>query len=564
MADQKISQLNLLTGANTASGDLVTIVDISDTTMGASGTNKKMTLAEFSSGLTFTQAGAGAVTRTAQSKMRDIVSRNDFSTDGNYDTARAALSGRSDLVVRPGTEAADLLLSAALDQTRIALVKGRTAPDANFNFFTSDFTVTACPGPGRASVLQDIRDVWTTKYSGFMTGGIVYVDGTNGNDANAGTITTPWATIDKALRTSNSGMVHVMPGTYESTGFRYTDTQGDRPKMLIAPYGGVTIRVSGDTVSSATWAANGTYPNVYETTLVTANHVIRVLRSDRLDALGLPTPMLKCASLADVSNTGYGWWYDSATKKLYVRDGTLNINTAVKASLQAVYATGGDNSLLVYSAKLYLENITLLQYVYSLKLSGQAVPEVWLKNCTVRYADSNSRTVNGGGCYSQGCTYYRSAADHANYTTASGTTAYGVEINDATYFAGDVDSFGSGATQPTNPISSAQNKNSSSNHGGYVVRINGTHSGSYGPAIADTLDSYTWSLGTQAGYSYATGGSKYGFIVQGSTTRAWLDGCSTTGNSGFNSDTSAVTSIFNCAGPQVTSNSGTFAPYIPV
>jgi hypothetical protein len=47
MADQKISQLTSLTGANTASGDLVTIVDISDITMGASGTNKKMTLAEF-------------------------------------------------------------------------------------------------------------------------------------------------------------------------------------------------------------------------------------------------------------------------------------------------------------------------------------------------------------------------------------------------------------------------------------------------------------------------------------------------------------------------------------
>lgn len=47
MADQKISQLTSLTGANTASGDLVTIVDISDITMGVSGTNKKMTLAEF-------------------------------------------------------------------------------------------------------------------------------------------------------------------------------------------------------------------------------------------------------------------------------------------------------------------------------------------------------------------------------------------------------------------------------------------------------------------------------------------------------------------------------------
>jgi hypothetical protein len=46
MADTKISGLTALTGANTASGDLLTIVDISDTTMAATGTNKKITLTE--------------------------------------------------------------------------------------------------------------------------------------------------------------------------------------------------------------------------------------------------------------------------------------------------------------------------------------------------------------------------------------------------------------------------------------------------------------------------------------------------------------------------------------
>lgn len=46
MADQKISQLASLLSANAVPGDLVTVVDISDTSMSASGTNKKMTLAE--------------------------------------------------------------------------------------------------------------------------------------------------------------------------------------------------------------------------------------------------------------------------------------------------------------------------------------------------------------------------------------------------------------------------------------------------------------------------------------------------------------------------------------
>jgi hypothetical protein len=462
----------------------------------------------------------------------------------------------------------DLTFTDRLGVTRrtlagIALRPNPGVPDPAFAWFASDFTVTRSGGPGQAAVQQDLRDVWVSKYQGLMTGGIFYVDGTNGSDANSGSITSPWQTIDKAIRNSNSGLVYVMPGFYDSTGFRRTDTQGDRPKMLVAPYGGVTIGVAGDAVNAATWTANGSFPNVYETTLSTSAWVIRVLRTDRLDALGLPTPMPKQASLAAVDGSGYGWWYDSATRKLYVRDGALNINTAVKSSLSAVYATGGDNSLLVISARLYLEGITLLRYPSISRTPGQEVPEVWLKNCVVRYAEGASRAVQGGGCYSQGSTYYRSTADHANYNSASGTTAYGVEINDRTYFAGDVDTFGSGATQPNNPISTGQNKNASSNHDGYVVRVNGEHSGSYGPVIADTAGSYSWCLGTSAGYSFATGASRFGFITQGIGARAWLDGCSASGNSGFNADSSAVARTFNCAGAMVQSGGGIFSAYIP-
>lgn len=46
MADTKVSALAALTGANAAAGDLTTIVDVSDLSMAASGTNKSMTLAE--------------------------------------------------------------------------------------------------------------------------------------------------------------------------------------------------------------------------------------------------------------------------------------------------------------------------------------------------------------------------------------------------------------------------------------------------------------------------------------------------------------------------------------
>ncbi len=46
MADTKITGLTALTGANSAPGDLLTLVDVSDTTMDAAGTNKSITRQE--------------------------------------------------------------------------------------------------------------------------------------------------------------------------------------------------------------------------------------------------------------------------------------------------------------------------------------------------------------------------------------------------------------------------------------------------------------------------------------------------------------------------------------
>lgn len=47
MADTKVAALASLTGANSATGDIVVVVDVSDTTMAATGTDVKMTVAEF-------------------------------------------------------------------------------------------------------------------------------------------------------------------------------------------------------------------------------------------------------------------------------------------------------------------------------------------------------------------------------------------------------------------------------------------------------------------------------------------------------------------------------------
>lgn len=442
----------------------------------------------------------------------------------------------------------------------------RAAPHANFEWFTRDFTVTASSGPKGAAVQEDLLDVFLRKYRAKFVGTIAYVDGAIGSDTNSGcTRTSAYRTIDMALRSSPNCVIHVAPGYYTSwTGFRHTDKEGTRPKMLVAPEGGVTVAYAGDTVSTLIWQPNSSFSNVYQTTLATTNTVARVLDANSMDQLGLPKPMPRQASLSALDGSGYGWWHDEATRTLHVRLGTLNVDQ-VKSRLTAIYSADNDNQFRITGSILYIEGITLLGYPSLYNALDQLIPEIFLKNVIVRYAEGSSRAVFGGRCYSQGGTYYRSKADHANYNVLNGVISNGVEINDQTWYAGDTDTFGSGPSQPNNLISTALNKNGSSSHDSHVVRVNGTHNECYGPPIADTGSSYSWCMGTQTGFSHSAlgNGQQYGFVMQ--SNNAWLDGCQAGPTQGalINSDSGANVRLSNCFGVPVTSNGGTIAPYSP-
>lgn len=61
MPNLKISQMTSLTGANVASGDLLPIVDVSDTSQAASGTNKKITADELRKAIPVSNNANGVV-----------------------------------------------------------------------------------------------------------------------------------------------------------------------------------------------------------------------------------------------------------------------------------------------------------------------------------------------------------------------------------------------------------------------------------------------------------------------------------------------------------------------
>lgn len=505
------------------------------------------------SALTTTVAAVSTVANAATQSISDL--------EDDTDPAKGlALGGFGPTLTYPiGSPASEI--KAGLVRRR-----GRSAPNANFNFVaTRLFTVTRCDGVGEASIDRDIADSFQAQFGPTLGGATVWVAPT-GSDANGGSnLGDAWLTIGKALGAVGFSYIIVMPGVYDLANFQYTDASSTLAKWIYAPYGGVTLRTPGDSVSAAAWAPNGTYANVYETTLVTANYVTRLLRTDVLDKYGEPVPLPKYSSLVDVNNSSFGWWYDSATKKLYVRFGVVNVNTSLKANLRAVYGPGGDAKMFFNSVNVLLDNLTIEGYVWAFKAAGQAAPNVYLRNCTLKYSVTHALLNEGGVMVHQGCRAHRPSGDGANYNTSAGATGLGLEINFRSEFAGDITTYGT--SQTTSPQGTGPNKNGSSNHDGYVVRINGEHYDMFGPGIADTAGSYSWNLGTFVGYSdlqpfTSPGTPRYGFLSQGN--HSWMDGCESTGNDyGFNSDSSADVQTFNCSGTQVITNSGTFTPYVP-
>lgn len=64
MADTKITGLTALTGTGIATGDVFVLVDVSDTTMDASGTDKKMTAAELATAIATVKPPSRSLTDT--------------------------------------------------------------------------------------------------------------------------------------------------------------------------------------------------------------------------------------------------------------------------------------------------------------------------------------------------------------------------------------------------------------------------------------------------------------------------------------------------------------------
>jgi hypothetical protein len=145
MADTKITDLTAITGANLATGDELVVVDISDTTMAASGTNKSTTLADIK-----THLGLPAAVYNAS-----VTAQAGFSSDTYLTGSNIAIpSGR--------------LKATTIYRCTFNVVKtnaGTATPILNIRFGTAGTTSDTSRGQhtftaGTAAADEGVWDVW--------------------------------------------------------------------------------------------------------------------------------------------------------------------------------------------------------------------------------------------------------------------------------------------------------------------------------------------------------------------------------------------------------------------
>lgn len=196
MADTKITDLTALTGADSASTDIAVVVDVSDTSAAASGTNKKMTLAELAAGLVThgslatdselsshesdTTSVHGISDTSALATTTDISTHSSDTTSVHGITDTSALLDTSDIGVSVQAYDADTLKADTADQ----LTAGFTATDyAAGTKSSGTFTPDAANGNFQTATNGGAHTLAPPSASCTMV--ILYT-----NNGSAGTITT--------------------------------------------------------------------------------------------------------------------------------------------------------------------------------------------------------------------------------------------------------------------------------------------------------------------------------------------------------------------------------------
>lgn len=378
----------------------------------------------------------------------------------------------------------------------------RDKPGA-FSFVTG--TVYTCAGPGNATHDFNAENNFLATYRAQGGAGKFWVDYANGNDANDGTINTPYRTLAGCLTAASAiGTIYIKPGVitdrFDVRGSHNTISGGTAARAVLikawGPPGSVVFRMPGQQPGEMTWTATAA-ASTYDATPTGGEIALHVIYHDN----GQEIQIQWYASAAAANAVQSGWYQDPATKKIYLRHANVNLSLAGVADRFEIMYTSG-NEQICLGGKIYLEGITFRgggQFTASIQTSGPNTfrPVVYARNCKWQYLAYHNFSSIGALTLLQDCVSEHSlGGDGFNYTDDAGQICEAIEVDcigrhngvlEYSLFDGD------------------RNKQGSTGHvAAVILRVNGEYYGNYGQNIADTGTSSTsWMIGCQLDDPYA-------------------------------------------------------------
>lgn len=373
-----------------------------------------------------------------------------------------------------------------------------------------------------------------------------YVDPVSGNDANAGTTRgAPLQKLSIALAKADADQIRIINLAAHYVAFNTFGWNGTQPAKSVAvinessTYRFLSCRTSSS--AAPTWTVNGTYANVYQTTISSSNS------TDVADAKFLDTPswtdengnqatsavhppvvrrLTKVASLAAVAASA-GTWYNDGTNT-YVR---AHDDRSLVGDTKMLCLVGGGNNgrpnLTTNNLTLYVQGVDFIggQGFQDTKLSTVTGQVIAFSNCSFQAAGSaqygGMQIKANSLVYSYRCAAYNNGSDGFNYhsqeadATTTGTSPKFVEIECLSY--------GNGQWGSANTTDNATTCHDECRG----LRLNGIYPDSSDRPLHDIDKSKSWNLGCFIGPAKD---SALPSVVAGIGSSAghnavWLDGC---------------------------------------
>ena len=441
-------------------------------------------------------------------------------------------------------------------------------------------------GLGSVTMTRTPSDVWRSVVrQNALSDTYGYVDPINGNDANGPAClqATPCKTLAYAMNTATAlNIVGVSTGPFDA--FSWTGGQFFKRLTFTGP---AVIRTTGaafPAMTAQTFTVTGT-PSVYVTTLSGLTSLAAVQRFIFLDTFepgtgnNVRVPMYASLAALNAASSGSpstvnGWFFDPATKNLYVAFSNFNVNT-FKSKFAALYLdTNGDSAVsIVGGVTLFIDSpYSVLLEGSSIEAvnSGASVPSVIVEGrglFKIFAAAGNCVHTAGGFHYFSGMDNEACQFDGFNHDPSLSTNAESLVIihNSKTEYAGDTATFGTSVTP---------NRNGWSCHGGANCVVAGSSFGfSFGPNAADVatagVTSLSWVVGVETTKTLS-GDAGFGFFGNAGDPTAirkvWIDSSSTLDEAVSLSGSEIGVTIKYLSGaynvPPVVTGGATLTPYI--